>query len=280
MGNYLSPILHEYFQQILQIEARLAVSTSFLASRRDQLLSDGSGNRTLIGSITSYRDLSQIQGGDNLGSPACSYQVKTDNLSDEVDIIISQQCCYAATQWYEVFESYLISMISEYLHHHQYRLREVKLKGERILLLKETIRHMVKKAQGTNNKGLLSMMRKLSGHFKQYEHNNIFSVDISQWFDLYSMIRHTLVHNRQVVSNRLLDYINTRKSNELFEQHFKKRKVDQEVCIYLEKDSAGNITHWLNTFAHFIFVSLSKEGNLSLHVPQYAPSPPPLVFSV
>lgn len=125
-----------------------------------------------------YRGLSKIQGGINLSSSSCSYEATINNLAEEVNTITSQQCCYAVSQIYEVFESYLISILTEYLLHNQGRLVEVKLKVQRIILIKETIRQIVKDAQDTNNKGLLRMVRKLSKHFKQYERHNIFSVDI------------------------------------------------------------------------------------------------------
>ena len=144
-------------------------------------------------------------------------------------------------------------------------------------MLRETIREKVKKGQGVNNKGLLAMVRKISPHFRTHESKNIHGVNISQWFDLITMIRHTLVHNRQIISSRLLKYLEKQKANEMFDRHFQRKSIDNKICIYLEKNTASDIINWLNTFAHFIFVSLSQEANLSFDVPQYVP--PPLDFS-
>jgi hypothetical protein len=132
---------------------------------------------------------------------------------------------------------------------------------------------MVKKGQGVNNKGLLAMVRKMSPHFRTHESKNFHDVNISQWFDLVTMIRHTLVHNRQIISYRLLKYIKNQKANEMFDRHFQRKIIDTKVCIYLEKNTASDIITWLNTFAHFIFVGISKEANLSLDIPQYISTP-------
>ena len=214
-----------------------------------------------------------MQGGDNLFSPNFSYEMSVDTMPKEIKDIISQQSCFAVSQAYEVFESFLIELITEYLLNNQSKLQLFKFTNSNIILLRETIREMVKKGQGVNNKGLLAMVRKVSPHFKTHETNNIHKVNISQWFDLVTMIRHTLVHNRQIISPRLLKYLEKQKANEMFDRHFQRKRIDNKVRIYLEKNTASDIIDWLNTFAHFIFVGLSKEANLSLVIPQYIPPP-------
>ena len=149
----------------------------------------------------------------------------------------------------------------------------LKFSNGNLILIRETIREMVKKRQGRNNKGLFAIIRKISSHFQIHESKNIHKVNISQWFDLVSMIRHTLVHNRQIISSGLLKYIEKQKANEMFEKHFQRKKIGNHVCIFLERNTATDIINWLNTFAHFIFVGLSKESNLALNIPQYNPPP-------
>ena len=137
--------------------------------------------------------------------------------------------------------------------------------------MKETIREYIKRKKETNNKGLLSMIRKLSMHFREFEGNNIHKVNICQWFDLLSIVRHCVVHNREVISPRFLKYLETHKSNAMFDRHFNRKRIDGEIRIFLQPDIASDIMNWLNSFAHFIFVSLSKEAGLSLKVSSYIP---------
>ena len=271
--NYLLKILNSYFDEILSIEGRLTVLESFLNAKKDDIIKEDRRHKLIVSAITSYRDLSLVQGGDNLFSPNFSYEMSVDTMPNEIKDIISQQSCFAVAQAYEVFESFLIELMTEYLLNNQSKLQLFKFTSSNIILLRETIREMVKKSQGVNNKGLLAMVRKASPHFRTHETNNIHRVNISHWFDLVTMIRHTLVHNRQIISLRLLKYLAKQKANEMFDRHFQRKRVDNKVRIYLEKNTASDIIDWLNTFAHFIFVGLSKEANLSLNIPQYIPPP-------
>lgn len=271
--NYLLKILNAYFDEILSIEGRLTVSESFLNAKKDDIIKENRAHKSIVSAITSYRDLSLLQGGDNLFAPNFSYEMSVDSMTNEIKDIISQQSCFAVSQAYEVFESFLIELITEYLLNNQNNLKLLKFTTGELVLLRETIREMVKKGQGVNNKGLLAMVRKISPHFRTHEAKNIHGVNISQWFDLVTMIRHTLVHNRQIISNRLLKYMEKQKANEMFDRHFQRKRIDNNVCIYLERNTATDIIDWLNTFAHFIFVGLSKEANLTLQIPQYVPPP-------
>jgi hypothetical protein len=271
--NYLLKILNAYFAEVLSIEGRLTVSECFLNAKKDDIIQENRFHKSVVSSITCYRDLSLLQGGNNLFTPDFSYEMGVDNMANEIKDIISQQSCFAVSQAYEAFETFLIELTTEYLFHNQGQLKFLKFTNGNLILLRETIRDMVKRSQGVNNKGLLAMIRKISPHFRSHEAKNIYKVNISQWFDLVTMIRHTLVHNRQVISNRLLMYIEKQKANEMFNKHFKRKSINNNVCIYLEKSTASDIINWLNTFAHFIFVGLSKEANLSLHIPQYIPPP-------
>lgn len=277
MRNYLLTKLEGYFAEILVIEGKLILSESFLKTKKDDIIKENRINKSIVSAITSYRDLSLIKEEINLFAPNYSYLITTDNLENEIKDVISQQCCFTISQAYEVFENFLIEIITKFLLHNQEKLKLLRFATEDIILIKETIRTLVKQNQRTNNKGLLSMVRKISPHFRKYESNNIYKVEITQWFDLVSMIRHTLVHNRQIISKQLLNYLNTQRANEMFERHFQRKKIGNNVCVFLEKNITSDILDWLNTFAHFIFTSLSMEANLPLSIRQY--TPPPLNLS-
>ncbi len=271
MKNYLLKVLDNYFSEILVIEGKLILSESFLMAKKNDIMEEKRQNKMIVSAIASYRDLSLVKAEENLFTPNRSYLITVDNLENEIKDVISQQCCFAVSQAYEVFESFLIELLTEFLFYNQQKLKEVKLAAGGIILIRETIRNMVKQNQKTNNKGLLSMIRKLSPYFTNHEAHNIHNVNITQWFDLLSMIRHTLVHNRQIISHRLLKYLETNKANVMFDRHFQGKKIGDNVCIYLEKNVTSDIIDWLNTFAHFIFKSFSTEAKLSLDIPQYKP---------
>ena len=165
----------------------------------------------------------------------------------------------------------MIELLTEYFLHNQDKLKTLGLTSGGIILIKETIRTMIKKQQKSNNKGLLSIVRKLSSYFRTHEASNMYHINISHWFDLISMIRHTLVHNRQIISNPLLKYLEKNKANLMFSEHFQMKKIGGNICIYLEQSKAYEIILRLNAFAYFIFKGLSIEARLSFETPDYIP---------
>lgn len=253
----------------------MKISHSFLNTRRDEIEKEDRRHRSLYSAITSYRDLTKLEGGDNLYCPNHHFEMTIDDAKDQINNIVSQQSCFAVAQGYEAFERYLIEVITEFLTVNQARLPAVKMASGNIILLRETLRNLVKKRQETNNKGLFSIIRKLSQHFGSFESNNIHSINICQWFDLLAMVRHSIVHNHQVVSGKFLKYLQTRKAEMMFDRHYRRKEIDGQIRIFLEPSMADDILNWLNSFAHFIFVSLSKEAGLSLYVSRYIPPPLP-----
>jgi hypothetical protein len=139
----------------------------------------------------------------------------------------------------------------------------LKILESNLFLRKETIIEKIKFKQGTNNRGLISFTRKISNYFKQHETNNTWKEDVPKWFDLLSEARHNIVHNRQVISNRFLNYLAKRNANKLFENFFSKKNVDGEICIFQTHHQAMKNIDLLNEFAFLIFKSLSVDNGLS-----------------
>jgi len=269
MTNYLSPPIEKYFEEIVRLESNLFITDTFLRNAKNKLQQENDEDRSVAGLITSYRDLSQLGSDANLYSPRYSYDLFVSRLDDEIIDITSSHCCLTISQAYEVFEAFLLNVIVEYLYQNQEKLVPCKLIAAPLYLDKDTVREKVKLNQRVNNKGLLKMVRTVSVHFRAHEARNIHGVNITQWFDLLSMVRHILVHNRQKVSHRFLDYLTKQKANDLFDRQFKRKAINGDVYIFLDKNAAGNIICWLNSFAFFVFKSLSLESGLSISVPQF-----------
>jgi hypothetical protein len=267
--NYLLNFLEDYFNEILRIEGNLIVTEVFLKNHKEYQVLRDPENRQLISAITSYRDLSFPKGQNNLFSPRFSFSLTVDELERRIEDIISQQACMSIAQGYEAFESFLINILVEVLNRHPEKAVKLNVIEEGTVLTRSELKKLVRSKQGTNNKGLLGFVRRLSAHFREYERNNIFEVNFSEWFDMISMVRHILVHERQKISDGLLDYLKTKKVNEMFERHFTRRKIEADVHISLNRHSASDILNWMNSFAHFIFKGLSIECKLESIVPQY-----------
>jgi hypothetical protein len=275
MSNYLLPSITAYFEEICSLIGKLHLVSSSLEEHSKNLIEKDEIQGEIISSITTYRDLSQIPGTNNLYTPNFSYGITLNTLSKEVENLISRESCFTVAQAYEVFESYFLQILTDYFKHRTDKLTELNLL--KVDLISESdIKTFLKIAAGSNNKGLIKLAKKISDHFKKHENDNYFSVNIFRWFDLISMVRHTLVHNRQKVSKRFLTYLEENKSNrliELFDAQFERKKIDNIECIFLTTNRALDIITWLNSFAHLIFKSISIDSGLDFDIPKYIPPP-------
>jgi hypothetical protein len=274
MQNYLFPILMRYFVEANSIEGRMHAISVIVPDWKTHWLQANPNGFRFQESGTAYRDLSKNPKVDNLEMPDVHYEITINNMDDEMENLVSRECGLAIAQAYETFESFFLNILTEYLLHSPHKLVEVGLIHAELVLLREEVERLVRKASGTNDKGLIRMVRKASAHFKKHESSNYLEVNIVHWFDLLSMIRHTMVHNRQAVSNRFLLYLEKNKVNasyELFNRQFQRKVMDDKVCLLLKADTTHDIFSWLNSFAHLIFTSLSTEARLPLEVPGYIP---------
>jgi hypothetical protein len=271
MNNYLLPYLNSYFEEIIHTEKKLFISETFLNNYKDKLKQDNAVNRELLSMIISYRDLSIPGDKPNLFVPKIDYSLDIQQLDNDITDVISHFCCLALSQAYEIFEAFLIDILTEFLFRNQILFEKLKWEIDGSFpKIKPEVRKIVKGNQGTDNVKLLNVIRKISVHFRQHERTNCFDVNITHWFQLLSKVRHTIIHNRQKVSESLLEHIENANLKELFEVQFSTRFIDNNVHIFLSRNATSDITCWLNSFAHFIFVSLSTEKQLSLEVPQFS----------
>ena len=80
-----------------------------------QILKEEREYRTLHSAITSYRDISLIQGGDNLFVPNYSFEMDMDILNDQIENIISQQACFAISKHTNFSGTFLIDIVTDCL---------------------------------------------------------------------------------------------------------------------------------------------------------------------
>jgi hypothetical protein len=274
MENYLLGTLENYFDEINLINARLHLVTAGLNRFKDEMHEKKGEFAFSSSSITTFRDLSIPPAQNNLFAPNFSYDLELEKLNEEIELIISRESCLIVSQAYEVFESFFLEIIMEYFYHNQNQLTILKVEDLSKIFTKIEIRKLVKNSQDTNNRGLISIIRKISSYYEKYEANNCFDLNISHWFDLVSAVRHTIVHSRQKVTKGLLNYFEKHKNNKvdtIFSRNFEIKNVNEVQVIFLTSNQGTDIITWLNSYAHFIYKCLSGAGNLDIRVPLYSP---------
>ena len=258
-SNYLKKHIEAFFTESTAINANLHIIDTFLLARCAQVKKDFPvEGYQLYSMMTTYRDLSQLEGGNNLYDTGNRYYLTTDNLDDETSRLLSYVSCLTISQIFEVFESFLKNVLTESAYQ-QNELIEI-LKIESINTQFDSIRSSLYKIQGTNNKGLIKSLRKVSPFFKQHEHDNIWGINMSDWFNLIASIRHIVIHNRQIVGSDFDPFLKSYGLKKLFDRHF---SLNGRLLV-LTTYEANTIIDYLYQYAHLIYKGLSKDFELEL----------------
>jgi len=257
--NYLKEYIEAFFTEATAINANLDIISSFVIARSDQLQKQFPiQGYTLFSMASSYRDLSQLKGGINLYNTGNQYRLSTDNLQTEIPRLLSYVSCLTVSQVFEVFESFLKNILTECI------CQNIEF----VELLKvpttpndfNSVRRVIVQLQGTNNKGFIKCIRKISPFFKGHESKNIWKMNISNWFDFITTIRHIVIHSRQNVNAHFLDKVSNGALKKLFDKHF----LLEGNLLILTPYQANAIINHLYEYVHLIYKGLSVDLDLNL----------------
>jgi hypothetical protein len=264
MTNPLLNSLNKYYKEMMSLEGKIFVLNSFVKNFRDDLQKRESFDRELMAATSMFRDLSKITKGNNLYQTGYSYSLRTSVLESEIEIILSKEYCLTLSQAYEIFETYLANIFTELFFNTPDYLVELKLSETKLHLSKKLLKEFVKDKLGRekNNRKYINSLRKLSPHFVEFETKNIYKLNISSWFDLVSELRHNIIHSRQVISDKLLEFLKDNQRAKLFKEFFERRTTSDGLVIFLTSEKFTIVLDRLNEFAYFIFKSLSIDNNL------------------
>jgi len=249
---------------MMALEGKIFVLNGFVKNFRDDLKKRETLDRELMGAISTFRDLSKITKGNNLYNTGYGYSLRTSVLESEIEIILSKEYCLTLSQAYEIFETYLADIFTELFFNFPEHLVALKLLETKLHLPRKSLKDFVKEKLGRqkNNRKYINSLRKLSPHFVEFDTKNIYKLNISAWFDLVSELRHNIIHNRQVVSDKLLEFLKDKERAKLFKEFFERKTTSDGVVIFLTSEKFNIVLDRLNEFAYFIFKSLSIDNNL------------------
>ena len=244
---------------MMSLEGKIFVLNNFVNNFRNDLKKRETEDRELMAAISTFRDISKQTKGDNLYNTGYEYSLRSAVLESEIDVILSKEYCLTLSQAYEIFETYLAGIFTDLLYNNPEYCVSLKLLETKLHLPKKTVRELVKEKLGRqkNNRKYINSLRKLSQHFSDHEANNIYEINISTWFDLVSELRHNIIHSRQVISDKLLEFLKDKERGKLFKEYFDQRDTYDGVVIFLTSAKFNIVLDRLNEFAYFIFKSLS-----------------------
>ncbi len=249
---------------MMSLEGKIFVLNGFVKNFRDDLKKRENIDRELMGAISTFRDISKLTQGDNLYDTGYSYSLRSSVLETEIEIILSKEYCLTLAQAYEIFETYLAEIFTDLLYAFPDHFVTIKLLETKLHLPKKSIKAYIKEQIGRskNNRKYINSLRKISKHYVEHETKNIYKINISSWFDLLSELRHNIIHNRQVISDKLLEFLKDNERAILFKDFFDRKTTYDGVVIFLTNENFNINLDRLNEFAYFIFKSLSIDNNL------------------
>ncbi|WP_026896799.1 hypothetical protein [Daejeonella oryzae] len=264
--NYLKKHIESLFSEMTHLTANLNVLETFIVERGTQLNTNFPfPDYEIISMMSTYRDLSQLQGGNNLYNTNVSYSLSTNNINSEVDRLNSYLACLTVTQSFEVFESYLKNILTEIIFNNKALLVILNLNIDQNDF--NGIREKIFLLQGKSNKGFIKALRKISPFFTNHEINNIWQRNMSHWFELIAKVRDLVVHSRLIINPQFSNYIQEPHRLKLFNLHFTITEQNGTKKLSLTAYQANAIISYLFEYAHLIYKGLSQDFNLGLNSP-------------
>jgi len=148
-------------------------------------------------------------------SPTKGYKVTKENYKDANKQLIQFISCTLVAQSYEALETFIKDIIIQYFENNNQIAFETIGKincnwNKDIVDWGNTVRKI---NSGKNNSNYLNIIRRLSPDFRNAETNNNLNINLEQWFNVISTIRHSITHSESILENNEL--------NKLKEDEFK-----------------------------------------------------------
>jgi hypothetical protein len=264
MESYLHKILKSYFKESTKVDGFLLTVESFIKYTENKYSELNIVDDRVAGLRSLFRDLSDLTSKENLYSTGFRYELKISEFKEDIALLVSRECCFALSQVYEIFETYLKNILSSFLFHNPLFFDSVEIKNfdtpSTIQEYRDCINFLQR--QGKNNKKLFSTIRKISSFYSKHEIVNIRSFNLNNWYDLISEIRHAIIHNQQKLTLKVQNIISHNRNKEIYDRYFLSEKSYENNIIITDRLKTTDHICLFDSFAYLIFKSLSLETNL------------------
>ncbi|GAG76371.1 unnamed protein product, partial [marine sediment metagenome] len=203
------------------------------------------------------------------------YKVTLSNYNEQTQNLIFDYSSFILLQAYESFTVFCKSLLSQYfsLYNNQaFRLRAVRLKKQNILthFFKTLINNKGNEGKkdfnyfmeniycGKNNSNLFKYLRKISGHYKQFEIVNNKKINLSDFYKVFAISRHVITHNGSKITDKLKGGL-SKNQLKIF-TYFINKECNK---IELTQEKLSHILVLISEQAFLIYKSFSIESGLN-----------------
>ena len=234
--------------QIIQLRAM--VVNSFINQNKERIESDARVGHELVTGGLSFRDITLPKGQANLFLNPNYYRLTRNNLSKEVEMIMSREFLLYVAQAYEVLESYLYDQVGHFILTKS--TFHLFVEGRTNSASFNSIRKALKLLDDRNyNRHLQRILRANSVVFARYEKENIYDIDYREWMEMLGLVRHCITHKRMEIADIELNQIKIQ-----FDRYFHVRHENEQQLIFLQHDCCSNLLTNIADYVYFIYKSI------------------------
>jgi len=132
------------------------------------------------------------------------------------DRLLHRECSWTISISYEAFETYLHDLLAYAIHRDPSSADSGKLskyeKNPKKLSIREGIdywKDFVRYAYGRDNLKLLKWYRKFEPDISSIEKENLHKLDLTEWFDVVTKVRHAVTHSDMLIKSSQLRQLST-----------------------------------------------------------------------
>lgn len=262
--GYINHIEHDVKKYSQNLIEKLQTSNLFPEKTEIQI----KGSRLVISDLTGETD----QGWEiNYPLPTEGYKVSNIDYLEKNEQLIQVFSSTLFVQSYEALETYFKDILTLYFK------KNIQLAYEtigKINCVKEkdsinwekTVRKI---KQGTNNSELLNIFRTISPEFITSELKNNKGIDLSSWYKVISIARHSITHSNSIIKNDLYNQMN-KVEHDILSNFFEVQKDDEgRRMIVLSAKQGSELLELICEYGFLIFKCMSIENDLDWKILKY-----------
>jgi len=207
--NPLRPVLDQFYQRLTALQGVLFHLKTQLHGYRDMLVDPSQGEdsglgRLFCGTRLVISDLTEWPAhGWRVNYPLQAFFSQGRQYVDMIDLIIRNHSQWTISQAYETFETYLYDVVASYLYHGQTCIEPALQKRlQRPPQDTSTLRQAVRQVyRGKQNRQIFAYLRRLAPELQQAEANNNRGMDLREWYEVVSEVRHAITHADSLIKS-------------------------------------------------------------------------------
>ncbi|MFN8333492.1 MAG: hypothetical protein U0U09_00100 [Cyclobacteriaceae bacterium] len=201
------------------------------------------------------------------------FMMNISEIHPKIEILIEREALRNLAHSYEALEKYLFDIIATYLFTNVSQLRTVinKIKPKEETL--ESFREAIRNLRGRNSAELFKLLRTLAPSFAEAETTNHEAIDLKDWFEVLSLVRHGIVHSNFTVK-KSLRYELTPQQKKILTRYFPHLETETAYILQMKYSDVDGQFDLILEYGIQVFKHLSIQKGYHWKVYKYMSGEP------